>query len=384
MIAKRASVAPSATMVMNTLASQKKQKGAYVYNFAAGDPILKNHPKIMQAALETVKAGMSPYPPVAGIPDLRKAACGWMNGAYQTNFQADQCLVTCGGKFALYSLAQALLNPGDEALIIAPYWVSYPGIVQLAEAKPVVLETTAEKAWKVSPQQIKQKLNSKVKLLILNNGCNPTGALYEKEELQEILALCKKANVFVASDEVYSEVVYEGSYTSCGSFADTQDNLVLIQSCSKNFAMAGWRVGFAFGPEKLIKVMTMIQGQSTTGTSIQSQIAALAAVKNASEVSAYVREALRKRRDLFQATYQKLFKKALPKPSSAVYYFTPLSDFNSSLDSLTFCEKLLDEGNVALVPGVSFGREGYVRFSFSETEEDIVNGLNAIFNYLTK
>ncbi len=379
-IAKRAHGAPSATMTINSLAIQKKQQGVYVYNFAAGDPILPNHPKIIQAAMETVKAGMSPYPAVAGIPELREAVCQWLNRAYQTNYSANECLVTCGGKFALFAVVEALLNPGDESLIVSPYWVSYPGIVELAEGKSIVLQTTEESGWKVTLKQIEQNLSPKVKLLLLNNGCNPTGVLYEKEELKEILELCQKRNVLVVSDEVYSAVVYDkGSYTSCGSFAEYRDNVVLIQSCSKNFAMAGWRVGFALGPEKLIKVMTAIQGQSTTGTSIQSQRAALAAVQNADEVSTYVREALQKRRNLFHDTYQALFHKALPKPPAAVYYFPPLSDFNlGHMDSVSFCEKMLDIGNVALVPGVAFGKEGYVRFSFSETESDIVNGLKAL------
>jgi aspartate aminotransferase len=378
--ALRAQVPPSATMTMNSLAIQKKQKGEYVYNFATGDPILPNHPKIIQAAIDTVKAGFSPYPAVAGTHELRSAVCQWMNQSYQTQFSPSQSIVTCGGKFALYALAQALLNPGDEAIIIAPYWVSYPGIVQLAEGKPLILETTAEKGWKAEVRQIEQLISPKVKFLLLNNGSNPTGALYKPDELKEILVLCKKANILLISDEVYSEIIYDGqSYTSCGSFRDFQDHVVIIQSCSKNFAMAGWRVGFAFGPEWVIKLLIAIQGQSTTGTSIQSQRAALAAVQNASEVAKYVRDEMQKRRDLFHDTFQTVFHRKLPKPPSAVYYFLPLSDFNCPhADSVAFCEKTLEQHNVALVPGVAFGKEGYVRFSFSETAEDIVKGLKTL------
>lgn len=382
-LAARAQVPPSATMTMNSLAIQKKQKGVYVYNFATGDPIIPNHPKIIKAASDAVLSGHSPYPAVAGIPELREAACRWMNQAYQTNYKAAQSLVTCGGKFALYALAQSLLNPGDEALLVAPYWVSYPGIVQLAEGVPVALETSIESGWKVSLKQIEEAITPKTKFLLLNNGSNPTGAIYQKGELKAILALCHKKGILVISDEVYSEIVYDGAiYTSCGSFEEYAGQVVVVQSCSKNFAMAGWRVGFAFGPEWIIKALTAIQGQSTTGTSIQSQRAAIAAVQNAAEVSAYVRGAMQKRRDLFIETYKKLFHIALPKPASAVYFFLSLSDFKCGhMDSVAFCEKALEEGNVALVPGIAFGKEGYVRFAFSETEEDIVQGLTALAQF---
>lgn len=377
--AKRALVAPSATMTINSLALQKKKEGKTVFNFATGDPVLKNHTSVIDAALKTVKRGMSPYPPVAGISELREAACHWMNQTYQTHYTMNQTVVTCGGKFAIYAIIQSLLDPGDQALILSPYWVSYPGIVELAEATAVVLGTEEENEWKVTASQIANKLTPKVKLLILNNGCNPTGSLYSRQELFDILSVCKENQVFVVSDEVYSELVFDGSkFISCGSFPEFRENVAVVQSCSKNFAMAGWRVGFAFAPEQLIKTVIAIQGQSTTGTSIQSQQAAFAALQNATQVTSYVREEMGNRRRLFVDTFNDAFQKEIIPRPSAVYLFLPLSNFGvSTFDSVTFCQKILEEGNVALVPGVAFGKEGYVRFAFSEAEEDIVNGLAA-------
>lgn len=379
-IANRAKVPPSATLTMSSRAIQKKQQGEYVYNFATGDPIIPNHPKVLNAALDAVKTGLSPYPAVAGIPDLREAAPAWLNRTYGTQFKASQTVVTCGGKFALYALAQALLNPGDAALLIAPYWVSYPGIVQMAEGEPVIIETSQQTGWKTSADEIGKKLTKRVKFLLLNNGCNPTGAIYTKNELAAILAVCQKAGVLVISDEVYSELVYvDTPYISCGSFPEFQENVVVVQSCSKNFAMAGWRVGFAFGPEALIKQIVSIQGQSTTGTSIQSQRAALAAVENGAEVAKYVREVMKARRALFIDSFEKHFHKKFAPPASAVYAFMSLSDLGwKGSDSLAYCERVLDQCNVALVPGSAFGKEGYVRFAFSELEHDITEGLKAL------
>lgn len=357
-------ILPSPTVAINTLALQKKRAGEHIFNFAAGDPILPNHESIVKSALRITEKRYVPYPPIAGIPELRKAAADWVS------YPVEQALVTCGGKYALFAALQTLLEPDDEVLIPAPYWPSYPEIVRLFSGVPKIVPGQ----WKITPQDLQAHLTEKTKILIFNNACNPTGVLYSREEVREILAFSKRAGLMVLSDEVYSGLVYEGEFASCGDFPEYRDLVVIIQSCSKNFGMTGWRVGFAFGPKPLIDVMTALQGQCTTGTCFVSQWAAFGALEQASAVIAYVKGAMQSRRDLFVQTYNQLFPEKLASPPSSIYIWAPIAE----KDSVAFCKRALQEANVAIVPGIAFGAEGYVRFAYSEVEQDIVHGLTAL------
>ncbi|MEK7623471.1 MAG: aminotransferase class I/II-fold pyridoxal phosphate-dependent enzyme [Patescibacteria group bacterium] len=368
----------SATMVMNNMAMEKKAHGERVYNLSAGEPILPAHPAIAKAAREAIEQGKTLYPPVAGIPELRRVAAQWMRNQYGTRYEVANTLVTCGGKFAIFSALQAFIKPGDEVIIIAPYYVSYPSIIRLFGGIPKIVHTDPAH-WKATADQIEAVCTNKTRMLILNNGSNPTGVLYSRQELKVILAVAKKHNLMTISDEVYSALVYEGEYVSAGSFPEFHDNLLLVQSCSKHFAMTGWRVGIVFGPEQAIKILANIQGQSTTGTSSVSQWAAVAAFTNADEISSTVREAMRKRRDTFVKTFIELFSCSLPSPASALYSFIPLSSFGTAeKSSVVFCERMMREANVALVPGLAFGAEGYARASFGASESELVEALRAL------
>lgn len=365
---------PSSTVVISSKAYEMRKNGIHVYNFSAGDPVLSNHPAIIDVAKETLDEKMSPYAPVAGLPELRLAAAKWMNRRYQSQYDTNQTMVTCGGKFGLYAALQILLEPGDEALVLAPYWVSYPEMVNLAIGVPKIIKTSEKTDWKIKAEQLRSHLTKKSKVLILNNACNPTGVLYSREELAEILAVAKEANLTIISDEVYSELVYDGAeFVSCAAFPEHSSHVIVIESCSKNFAMQGWRVGFAFGPENIIKNMTALQSQSTTGTSFISQKAALGALLHADEVASYVREEMDRRRQLFFQTYNRLFSKKSTPVASALYFFVKIGE-----DSLKICEEILTKSHVALVPGVAFGMEGYVRFAFADQESEIVKGLEAL------
>lgn len=361
---------PSATGMMSAQADTLRQKGIPVINFAAGDPVLPNHPAILEAAEAALQEGNSPYAPVAGLLELRTLAADWMNRRYQATYTPDETLVTCGGKFGLYAALQALLHPQDEVLIPAPYWVSYPDMVRLALGTPKPIPTTPSTAWKLTPHALKAHLSPQSKVLILNNACNPTGALYTRRELAALLKIAQEANLTVLSDEVYSELVFtEEPFISCASFPEHRSHTLVIESCSKNFGMPGWRVGFAFGPAPLIAHMAALQSHSTTGTSFLSQKAAIGALRHADAVSTYVRDAMRQRR----ACFINAFLSPIDPPPAALYYFAKIQG-----DSLSFCQKALEESHVALVPGSSFGMEGYVRFAFTETEAEILRGLTAL------
>jgi len=372
---------PSATVSINGMAMKKRAIGERIFNFAAGDPVLDNHPKIIQKAIEHAERRKCPYPPVEGIPELRSLAAQWVNASCQTNYQKENVLVTCGGKFALFALIYSLLQENDEVLIPVPYWVSYPDIVRMGGGKPTIVNTSVTNGWKVTAKDLDKHASERSKILIFNNACNPTGALYTKGEISEILSAAKRLGLIVISDEVYSGLVYDGHrYISCGSFPEYQDRVIIVQSCSKNFAMAGWRVGFVLGAESIIKRLSILQTQSTTGTSVSSQWAAVGALEHAEEVNCYVREKMKQRRDLFVRTYNSLFPIQIEAIPSALYAFVSLPSMGvlHTADSAAFCEQMIASHNIAMVPGAAFGAEGYVRFAYSESEEEIVQGLRAL------
>lgn len=373
---------PSQTVAINSMAQEMKRAGKRVVNLSAGDPLLPPHPLIAEAAIKAIRDGKTNYPPSNGIPELREASVAWMNSVYSTAYGPEQSLITCGGKYALFAACQALLTAGDEALIVAPYWVSYPGMVKLAEAKPVLISTAEGAGWKVTVEQLEQFTNSNTRLLILNNASNPTGTLYTREELRKIIEWAAGRDIVILSDEVYSGLTYDGEFVSLGSFHDCQELILVVQSCSKHFAMTGWRVGMAFGPEKLINTLSMLQSQSTTGTSSISQWAALAAIQNAGKVGEYVRSAMLKRRDVLVGELNEILKLGITPPASALYLFLSLQKLGiGDENSVNACMRILETTGLALVPGSAFGAEGFVRLSFGSTEDvlhDAVDCLKAL------
>lgn len=376
-------VAPSASVAINTLALEKKAKGERVYNLAAGEPMVDTHPLVIEAAAKAMRDGKTHYPPVAGIPELREASVAWMNSTYGTRYEAKNSIVTCGGKFGIFALCHALLEHGDEVLIPAPYWVSYPGMVRLFGGVPKTVSTSESNEWKMTIENLESNVTPKTKLLILNNASNPTGVLYEKEELARILAWAKEKNLIVISDEVYSGLVYdEKTFVSCGAFQEYQDRVIVIQSCSKHFAMTGWRVGFVFGQPEVIKTLAMLQGQSTTGTASISQWAALAAMQNANSIVPAVRNAMQERRDVCSHAFQRTFGKPLRVPQSSLYFFVPLEMIHiNTRDSSQAAMELLEKANIATVPGAAFGQEGYLRFSFGDTPDELTAAINALAHF---
>lgn len=370
-------IQPSATVAINSLAAEKKARGEKVHNFAAGDPILPSHPAVIEAVTSALeRAQPILYPPVAGIPELRQVAAAWMNSEYRCDFTVDNTLVTAGGKFALFAALQTLLREGDEVLIPTPCWVSYPQITRLFKGVPILMQAEESNHWKLTPQTLQEHITPRSKILILNNPGNPTGNLYSKAELSELLEIAWQANIFVIADEVYSQIVYDGKqFFSC---AELSDQVLVIQSCSKNFAMTGWRIGFAFGPKELIRSMTALQGQSTSGPSLVSQWAALAALKNHSEITAHIRKTMQQRRDLFIDTFNELFNCRLEKPAAALYAFVPLSIFGTSAPSAELCTEWMAKHNIACVPGTAFAKEGYLRMAFTDQEDVLRQGLLAL------
>lgn len=369
----------SATGEIHDLVQQKKRAGERIYDLGVGEPIAPPSVFLVEAVAAVLGREQMRYAPVAGLPELRLAASDWLNRTYRTDYAADETLITCGGKFGLYLVGQTVLKPGDEALVIAPFWVSYPVIVQLAGAEVKLVSTSAHSGFKATADDITRVCSERTKILFLNNGCNPTGAIYNRDELAGILAVAEDKNFLVVSDEVYGGLTFEGEYPSCGSFPEHRERVVVIQSCSKNFAMSGWRVGFVFAPQAIIKELVKLQSQTVTGTATMSQLAAAAVLPYADEVTGEIRRLMRNRRDFFVSGFNNLFSSKLVPPASALYCFIPLSAFGAkNSDSAAFCRRVLEQFNVAMVPGRSFGQEGYVRSSFGSPESELKAALERL------
>ncbi len=376
----------SETAAMNGLALARIARGQKVYNLATGEPMVPVSPKLIRAVTAALRAGKTHYPPISGIPELRSAAARWAHRTRGSRYTAEETLVVPGGKFGIFILLQALVSRGDEVLVPAPYWVSYPVMIRIFKGVPKIIPSAPASGWKISPDDIVKHATKKTKVLILNNGVNPTGALYSRRELSGILEAAASRGIFVISDEVYSGLVYEGAYVSVGSFPKYRKEVAIIESASKNFAMTGFRIGLVFLKDAiLMKTLADLVSQSTTGVATASQWAFLAALKDASALTRFVRTAMKKRRDAFLLVFEKEFGVELPPPPSALYSFVPLVAMGwHGRDSARFCRRAIDEAGVALVPGHAFGVEGYVRFSFSGGPHVITDGIRALKDWIRK
>ncbi|EKD43865.1 MAG: hypothetical protein ACD_72C00092G0001, partial [uncultured bacterium] len=344
-------------------------------------PMMDTPQVIKDAAINSLQENRTHYPPVAGLAELRKVATSWMNTEFDADYNEDEVIVSSGGKFGIYLTLQSIIQPKDEVLIISPYWVSYPDMVKIFGGEPKIVKTSEKNGWKPSVNDLQNSVSKQTKMLILNNASNPTGVLYTKEEIQNILEFARKNKLVVLSDEVYSGLVYDGKkYISCASFSDYKDNVIVIQSCSKNLAMTGWRIGFVFGPKQFIKVLISLTSQSTSGVTSISQYAALAGLQNIEKIVPLINKEMQKRRDGFVSTFNTLFTTKINPPASALYCFVPMSAFGvKETDSIKFCENILQKSNVAIVPGAAFGQDGYVRCSFGGDENEVSAGLRALF-----
>lgn len=376
-------IAPSATLAINGKALQKRAAGERVYNLSAGDLMVDTDARIVEAAYAAMNEGKTHYTPIAGIPELREAASSWMNRTYNTSFSVDETLITSGGKAAVNVLMQSILNPDDEVVVIAPYWVSYTSIAELYGADVVVVQTEEGYGWKVAPEQLRKACSPKTKIIVFNNASNPTGVLYTQDELESLIRVAHEQRVLFVSDEVYSGLVYEGSYISAGSFDAFRSSVAIVQSASKNFAMTGWRVGVLCAPHELIVRCKTVQGQNTTCASSMCQWGMVQGYTHAEDIIERNKECMQKRRDVFIQTFNELFPQSIVAPQSALYCFIPLSAFGTQeTDSVTFCARVLEEANVAMVPGIAFGKEGYVRCSFGADETELKEALHALATYL--
>ncbi|WP_457572387.1 pyridoxal phosphate-dependent aminotransferase [Desulfovulcanus sp.] len=376
------SLQPSATMAINAKAQEMRAQGRKVISLAVGEPDFNTPDHIIKAAKQALDEGFVRYTPVPGIPELRDAVGGYFSRFYQVNPEREEVIVSNGGKHCLYNLFQCLLDPGDEVLIPAPYWVSYPAMVQLAQGVPVFVPTEAEDNFLVSVDELDKAATDKTKAIIINTPSNPTGCHYTQEQLNELAAWAKSKDIFIISDEIYDQLVYEPAKPAslAGFWAENKDRAAIVNGLSKSMAMTGWRVGFCLAHKDLIKAMTKIQGQSTSNICSIAQKGALAGLTGSFEAVEKMRQSFLTRRDMALKIVLSWPDIVCPKPDGAFYLFPRVDAvYNDKVKNSTeLCQIILEEAEVALVPGAAFGDDRCIRISYALDEETLTDALNRI------
>jgi aspartate aminotransferase len=383
-------VQPSVTLAMNARAAELRAKGTDVFAFGVGEPDFEPPALVLEAAKKALDTSVSKYTAVTGIPALKQAICARTTSVRGWTPKPSQVTVAIGAKHALFNLALALYEKGDEVIIPAPYWVSYPEQVKLVGAEPVIVQTDEASGFKMSPEAFAKAFTPRTKAVILCTPSNPTGSAYSESELRALLDVWKKTDSWLIVDEIYADLVYEGfKQVSAASIlsddAAAMDRLVIIDGVSKTYAMTGWRIGWSIAPERLAKALDMIQGQSTTNATAIAQHAAVAALTGPQETVETMRAAFEKRRSAMVEGLRSIPGVKCRMPEGAFYAFADCRslygiEYNgkpiATDEDVAFF--LLEKAHVAAVPGGAFGAPGYVRFSYATNEERIQNGIASI------
>lgn len=382
-------MAESATLAVSAKAARMKAQGLDVVSFGAGEPDFDTPSHIRQTAVAALVSGQTKYPnPASGLAMTKKAICDRLAKDHGLKYAPEQVVVTSGGKDAAYMAIHALIEPGDEVVIPAPYWVSYPEMVQLAGGKSVHVHGPEENDYKITPSLLESVLTSRTRLVILNSPSNPSGVTYHPDEIRSLAAVLQGRDLCVLSDEIYDRLLFGGqktiSYAAISPAAYAQ--ALTLNSASKTYAMTGWRLGYAAGPVEVIKAIAKLQSQSTSGAATFSQIAYASALDGPDEVVEVMRVEFERRGKYMWERLTEIPGVRCPRPTGAFYCFPNVSSRYAGLGvkgSLEFASRLLDEANVAVVPGVAFGMDGHIRLSFATNMEQIAKGLDRIESWLT-
>jgi aspartate aminotransferase len=381
-------VKPSATLAVSAAAKAMKAQGIDVIGFGAGEPDFDTPEHIKAAACQALAEGFTKYTPESGIVELKAAVAAKFKKDNGLDYDKSQVIVSCGGKHCLYNLFMAVLNRGDEVVIPAPYWVSYPDMALLADAKPVFVPTTEKDGFKMTAAQLEAALTKKTKLVVINSPSNPTGSAYTAAELKALARVLAKRDTYVVSDDIYESIVYDGfEFSSIAMVADKEllERIVVVNGVSKTYSMTGWRIGYAAGPKPVIAAMSKIQGQSTSNPTSFAQKGALTALTGPQGFLKKMVAEFKRRRDYAVKTLSKMPGVTCYNPQGAFYV---LPNFNAFLgrswngkpiaDDAELCRFLLEEVKVAAVPGSAFGAPGYIRLSYCTSMDNIKEGLKRI------
>lgn len=381
----------SPTIAINTKTKELQAAGKNIINLSIGEPDFDTPDFIKEAAIKAIKDGHTKYTAVDGIPALKQAIIKKFETDNQLSYKPNQILVSNGAKQDLYNIFSALINPGDEVIIPAPYWVSYPDMVLLCDGTPVIAETRFENRFKLTPEELEQVITKKTRLLILNSPSNPTGVAYSENELAALgEVLLKYPRVIIASDDIYEKNMWNNTpfKNIVNACPELKERCIVVNGVSKAYAMTGWRIGYAAGPEKIISAMTKAQSQSTSNPNTIAQYASKAALEGDQKCIEVMTNAYKERHDYLTGELQSINGFKCLKSDGAFYTFPDVSglykNHNRIHNDLQFAEFLLTEAEVAIVPGSAFGAEGHIRFSFATSMDNIKEAVNRIKNALLK
>ena len=373
-------IKPSATLSINAKAAALKAQGQEVISLAAGEPDFQPPEHVRQAIKDSVDQGYVRYTPVPGLPELRQAIADSFSRQYGVDIAPEMTVATNGGKQGLYNLFQCLLDPGDEVLIPAPYWVSYPDMVALADGSPVIVPSTPESGFRITADDVHAYVSDKTRILVLNTPSNPTGSHYSQPELDRLISWALEQGIFVISDEIYDQLVYPPAEPSTAGpwLSRHPDSIAICNGLSKSYAMTGWRMGYVLTHKDLIAKLSTLQGQSTSNVCVLVQKAAVAALRGPTDFLDHHREVFQNRRDLALRHISSWPGVDCPKPDGAFYLFPRVDRLYTDQiqDSTDLCTYILDRAQVALVPGAAFGDDRCLRISYALDDQTLLQALD--------
>ncbi len=387
---KVSAIAPSATLAIDAKAKELKAQGIDVAGFGAGEPDFDTPQNIKDAAVRALNAGCTKYTPASGTLELKKAVCAKFARDNGLTYTPDQIVVSNGAKHSLVNIFMAICDPGDEVIIPAPYWVSYPEMVKLADGVPVSLETTAATHFKFTAEQLERAITPKTVALILNSPSNPTGMAYSREELEQIAKVCVKHGIYVVSDEIYEHLLYEGEHVSIASLGeDIKAQTIIVNGVSKTYAMTGWRIGYTASDAKLAKAMGNLQSHASSNPNSIAQAATVEALNGPQDSVAVMKAEFAKRRDYMVSRINAMNGVSCIAPHGAFYVFMSIEELVGKTlhgkvitGANDFAQILLEEAKVAVVPSEGFGIPNYVRWSYATSMETIQKGLDRLEAFL--
>ncbi len=386
-------IKPSPTLAVDSKAKALRAEGVDVINFGVGEPDFDTPENIKEAAIKAIRDGFTKYTPVGGIDKLKDAIIDKFIRDNNIQYTREQIIVSCGAKHSLYNIAQALYGPGDEVIIPTPYWVSYPDQVLLNDATPVFARTEERDGFILGAEKLESVITERTKALILNSPSNPTGLTYDRRSLEKIAEVCLRHDIYIISDEIYEKLVYDGvTHVSIASIdKEIKEKTIVVNGLSKSHAMTGWRIGFAAGPEKIIKAMTKIQSQSTSNPNSIAQMAAIEALRGPQDSVERMRKEFDRRRTFMVTALNSIEGVSCLVPNGAFYAFPNISSFMGKscgdrkiTNSSDLALYLLEEASVALVPGEAFGEPDNIRLSYATSMENIEKGINRIRSALSR
>ncbi|MBF2077033.1 MAG: pyridoxal phosphate-dependent aminotransferase [Synechococcales cyanobacterium T60_A2020_003] len=375
-------VPASITLAISAKAKAMKAEGIDVCSFSAGEPDFDTPKHICEAAKKALDEGKTRYGPAAGEPKLREAIAQKLKADDNLEYAPENIIVTNGGKHSLFNLMMALIETGDEVIIPAPYWLSYPEMVKLAEGTPVIVNTDASTGLKITPAQLRQAITPRTKLLILNSPSNPSGMVYTPDEIRALAEVIVETGIWVVSDEIYSKILYDDAqHLSIGAVSPAVfDRTIISSGFAKAYAMTGWRIGFLAGPLELIKAASRIQGHSTSNVCTFAQYGAIAACEGPQDCVQTMLDAFSKRRVVMYDALNSIPGLSCPKPDGAFYMFTNIS--KTGMTSMEFCNALLEQQQVAAIPGVAFGVDDHIRLSYATDLDTIQKGMDRLASFV--